>query len=146
MVAPIIIGDWKQILVTNLVTTKKKLVSNPAVIKKFQPPTLQWQKVFGHQTYDDQRIPIVTPMATKYFWSPSFPCHNVALPFTLNNVWRKKKNDGDSNISSCKNIIFIKIPKKETKILQDITTLSLIPSFKTSSNIILSSYKNRPTT
>ncbi len=39
-----------------------------------------------------------------------------------------------------------KNPLKETKILQDIITLKLISSFKTSQNIILqkSSYKNRP--
>jgi hypothetical protein len=39
-----------------------------------------------------------------------------------------------------------KSPPKETKILQDITTLQLISSFKTSQNIIFqkSSYKNRP--
>jgi hypothetical protein len=37
---------------------------------------------------------------------------------------------------------------KETKLLQNITTLSLIPSFNTSHNIIFqkSSYKNKPTT
>jgi hypothetical protein len=41
-----------------------------------------------------------------------------------------------------------KNPLKETKFLQDITTLSLIPSFNTSQNIIFkkSSYKNKPTT
>jgi hypothetical protein len=40
----------------------------------------------------------------------------------------------------------LKNPLKETKILQDITTLSLISSFNTSQNIIFqkSSYKNRP--
>jgi len=73
-------------------------------------------------------------------------CHTVALPFTLNNILKKKKNYGNSNISPCKNIIFRKSPIKETKILQDITTLSLIPSFNTSINIILSLYKNKPTT
>jgi len=70
----------------------------------------------------------------------------VALPFTLNNILKKKKNYGNSNISPCKNIIFRKSPIKETKILQDIITLSLIPSFNTSINIILSLYKNKPTT
>jgi hypothetical protein len=41
-----------------------------------------------------------------------------------------------------------KNPLKETKLLQDITTLSLIPSFNTSQNIIFqtSSHKNKPTT
>jgi len=46
----------------------------------------------------------------------------------------------NAKIESSKN------PLKETKILQDIITLKLISSFKTSQNIILqkSSYKNRP--
>jgi hypothetical protein len=41
-----------------------------------------------------------------------------------------------------------KNPLKKIKFLQDITTLSQIPSFKTSQNIIFqkSSYKNRSTT
>ncbi len=36
-------------------------------------------------------------------------CHTVALPFTLKNILRQKKNDGNSNISPCKNMIFKKI-------------------------------------
>jgi hypothetical protein len=42
--------------------------------------------------------------------------------------------------------LFIKIPLKETKILQDIITLHLISSFNTSQNIIFqkSPNKNRP--
>jgi hypothetical protein len=36
---------------------------------------------------------------------------------------QKKKNYGNSNISPCKNIIFKKSFKKETKIVQDIITL-----------------------
>jgi hypothetical protein len=35
-------------------------------------------------------------------------CHIVALPFTLKSILRQKKNYGNSNISSCKNIIFKK--------------------------------------
>jgi hypothetical protein len=36
--------------------------------------------------------------------------HTVALPFTLKGILRqKKKNYGNSNISSCKDIIFKKI-------------------------------------
>jgi hypothetical protein len=50
-------------------------------------------------------------------------CHTVALPFTLKSIFRQKKNDGNSNISPCKNIIFKKSYKKEIKILQDIITL-----------------------
>jgi hypothetical protein len=30
----------------------------------------------------------------------------VALPFILKSIFRQKKNYGNSNISSCKNIIF----------------------------------------
>jgi hypothetical protein len=39
----------------------------------------------------------------------------VALPFTLKDILRPKKNDGNSNISPCKNIIFKKNRLKETK-------------------------------
>jgi hypothetical protein len=104
-VAPIMIGNWKWILVTN-------------------------------------------PTMTKKFRSPSLRCVIMTLPFTWKNILRQKKNYGNSNISPCNNIIFKKNPLKETKLLQDITTLSLIPSFNTSQNIISikSSYKNRPTT
>jgi hypothetical protein len=49
-------------------------------------------------------------------------CHNVALPFT-SILGKRKKNDGNSNISPCKNIIFKKNPLKETQILQDVITL-----------------------
>jgi len=47
----------------------------------------------------------------------------VALPFTLKSILRQKKNDGNSNISPCKIVIFKKILYKKTKILQDIGTL-----------------------
>jgi len=40
-------------------------------------------------------------------------CHTVALPFTLKSILRqKKKNNGNSNISPCKNIIFQKSSKR----------------------------------
>jgi hypothetical protein len=35
-------------------------------------------------------------------------CHTMPLPFTLKSISRQKKNDGNSNISPCKNIIFLK--------------------------------------
>jgi hypothetical protein len=38
-------------------------------------------------------------------------CHTVALPFTLKNILRQKKNYENSNISPCKNKIF-KEPSK----------------------------------
>jgi hypothetical protein len=50
--------------------------------------------------------------------------HYMALPITLKSILRqKKKNYGNSKISPCKNMIFKKSSKKETKILQDIRTL-----------------------
>jgi hypothetical protein len=39
-------------------------------------------------------------------------CHIVALPFTLKSTLRQKKNDGNSNISPCKNIIFKKSSRR----------------------------------
>jgi hypothetical protein len=51
-------------------------------------------------------------------------CHSMALPFTLKNMLRQKKNYGNSNFSPCKNIPNLqKNHPKETKILQDIITL-----------------------
>jgi CII-binding regulator of phage lambda lysogenization HflD len=38
-------------------------------------------------------------------------CHTGALPFTLKSILGQKKNNGNSNISPCKNII----PKKSSK-------------------------------
>jgi hypothetical protein len=63
-------------------------------------------------------------------------CHTMALPFTLKNILRQKKNYGNFNISPYKNIILKKNPLKKTKIFQDITTLSFIPSSNTSQNTI----------
>ncbi len=42
-------------------------------------------------------------------------CHTVALPFTLKSIRRQKKNYGNSNISTCKNIIFKKSSKRNQK-------------------------------
>jgi hypothetical protein len=42
------------------------------------------------------------------------------LPFTLKGILRAKKNNENSNISPCKNIIFKSSSKKQAKILQDI--------------------------
>ncbi len=39
-------------------------------------------------------------------------CHTVAWPFTLKSTLREKKNYGNSNISSGKNIIFKKSSKR----------------------------------
>jgi len=46
----------------------------------------------------------------------------VALPFTLKSILRQKKNYGNSNISSCKNVFFQKSSIK-TRILQEIIIL-----------------------
>jgi hypothetical protein len=51
----------------------------------------------------------------------------VALPFTVKSILRQKKNYENSNILPCKNIIS-KNPQKETRILQDITTVESISS------------------
>jgi hypothetical protein len=69
-------------------------------------------------------------------------CVTLAMPITLKSILRQKENYGNSNISPRKNII-LKNPLKETKILQNITTLQLISSFNTRQNIIFqkSSYK-----
>jgi hypothetical protein len=89
-----------------------------------------------------------TRLATETFSSPSFWCVTMALPFTWKNILRKNKNYGNSNISPCKKKCSKKNPLKETKFFQDIITLSLIPSFNISQNIIFqkSSHKNKPTT
>jgi hypothetical protein len=52
-------------------------------------------------------------------------CVNFGLAIYIKKsiLRQKKKNYGNSNISTCKNIIFKKILLKETKILQDIITL-----------------------
>jgi hypothetical protein len=48
----------------------------------------------------------------------------VALPFTLKSILRQKKRIMETQIfDHAKNIIFKKNPLKETKFLQDITTL-----------------------
>jgi hypothetical protein len=39
--------------------------------------------------------------------------HTMALPFTLKNILRQKKNYENSNISPCKNIIFQKSSYKK---------------------------------
>ncbi len=44
-----------------------------------------------------------------------WPCHLHSKSI----LRQKKKNDGNSNISPCKNTIFKKTPVRETKILQD---------------------------
>jgi len=48
---------------------------------------------------------------------------HCGLAIYIKKYLKAKKNDENSNISPCKNIIFLKNPLKETKILQDIITL-----------------------
>jgi hypothetical protein len=76
--------------------------------------------------------------------------HTVALPSTLKSILRQKKNYENSNISPCQNIIFKKNPIKETKILQDIITLTNLKfqkfQHKPKYHLSKISYKNRPNT
>jgi hypothetical protein len=48
---------------------------------------------------------------------------HFGLAIYIKKYLKAMKNDGNSNISPCKNIIFKKNPLKETKIHQDIITL-----------------------
>jgi hypothetical protein len=49
-------------------------------------------------SFDDETLPIKN--------NKEGVCHTVALPFALKSILiRQKKNDGNSNISPCKNII-----------------------------------------
>jgi hypothetical protein len=57
-----------------------------------------------------QMVDIFWPIGTKL--EQQGVCYTVALPFTLKSIWRQKKNYGNSNISSCKNIIFEKSSKR----------------------------------
>jgi hypothetical protein len=64
-------------------------------------------------------------------------CHTVALPFTLKSILRQKNNYGKFKYFTMQKYnLQKKNPLKETKILQDITTLWLISSFNTSQNNI----------
>jgi hypothetical protein len=65
----------------------------------------------------------------------------------IEKYFRAKKNNGNSNISPCKNIVFKKSSKRNqnpSRYYNSITNLN----FNSSQNIIFkkSSYKNRPTT
>jgi hypothetical protein len=64
-----------------------------------------------------------------FSWFSLFVCGNITrgvshcgLAIYIKKYLKEEKNYGNSNISSCKNIIS-KNPLKETKILQDIITL-----------------------
>jgi hypothetical protein len=95
-------------------------VTNIVVTENFLSPILWWLKIFCHHL---------------------LVCH-YGLAIYIKKYLGQKKNYGEFNISPWKN------PLKGTKLLQNITTLSLIPSLNISQNIIFqkSSYKNRPTT
>jgi hypothetical protein len=95
-------------------------------IKKIQLLIMRWPKTFGCHMVGDWNF-LITIFSVY---------HTMAFPFTLKNILKQKKNYGNFSISLCKNIIFRKNPLYETKILQDITTLSLFPSFNTSQNIV----------
>jgi hypothetical protein len=95
-----------------------------------------WQlKNFNHQACGDRNFSIATRLAIEKISSPSFQCDTMALPFRWKNILKPKNNYGNSNISPWKNIILKKNHLKETKFLQDITILLLIPSFYTNQNM-----------
>jgi hypothetical protein len=79
----------------------------------------------------------------KIFSHNLFGCH-YGLVIYIREYLKATKIYGNSNISPYKNIIFKKNPFKKTKFLQDITTLSLIPSFNISQNIIFQKSSSRP--
>jgi hypothetical protein len=65
-----------------------------------------------------------TQSEASWFSGSQRMCHTMALPFCVKkSILMQKKNYGNSNMLACKNIIFKKSSKKETKILQDIITL-----------------------
>ncbi len=70
------------------------------------------------------------------------------LPFTLKSFLRQKKNYGNSNISSCKSIIFKKSSRRNKNPWGYYNSITNLLSFNTSQNIIFQkpSYKNRPIT
>jgi len=74
-------------------------------------------------------------------------CHIVALPFTLEQILRQKKNYGNPNISSCKHIIFKKSFKRNQNPSRHYNSITSL-KFHTSQNIIFqkSSYENKPIT
>jgi hypothetical protein len=60
------------------------------------------------------KVKLLSPkivMGTHRTQNKVWVCHTLALPFTLKRILRQKKNYGNSNISSCKNIIFKKSSK-----------------------------------
>jgi hypothetical protein len=148
---PIMIGNQKWISITN-----------PVVIKMFSSPTLWWLRNFNRQACDDQKLSftnhatieiyqknsIASHVATKNFWLPhgwwlkNFNHHLLGVLHYGISIYIKiyikgKEKLWNFNISLCKNIIFRKNPLNDTKILQDITTLSLVPSFNESQSIVL---------
>jgi hypothetical protein len=72
--------------------------------------------------------------------------HTMALSIYIKKYVKTKKRIMKTQIFHHAKIESSKNHLKETKILQDITTLKLISSFNTSQNIIFqkSSYKKRP--
>jgi hypothetical protein len=60
--------------------------------------------IFGHVKYGQgqQAVELIQQRV----------CHTVALPFTVKSILRQKKKYRNSNISPCKNVIFIKSSMK----------------------------------
>jgi hypothetical protein len=74
---------------------------------------------------------------------PSYPkqgvCRTLALPFTLKRILRQKKNYGNSNISSCKNIVFKKSSKRNKNPSRYYNSTT---NLKVSTQAKISSFKN----
>jgi len=104
----------------------------------FRLPLLPLIEIFNHQTYGDQ----------KHFVAIFLVCHFGHAIYMKKYLKAKKEIWKLQYFTMQKYNIQKHNPLKNTKLLQDIIILSLIPSFSTSQNIILqkSSHKNRPPT
>jgi len=54
----------------------------------------------------------ICPLQMPRHFKKQSGCHTVALPFPIRSILRQKKDYGNSNVSSCKNIIFKKSSKR----------------------------------
>jgi len=104
----------------------------------FQSPILQQPKFFYHWTCGDRKFSIAIFLV----------CH-CGLAIYMKKYLKGKEKLWKFQYFTMQKYNFKKNNSlKETKLLQDITTLSLIPSFNISQNIIFqkSSHKNKNTT
>jgi hypothetical protein len=104
----------------------------------FWSPILRRPKTFGCQTYGDQKFSLAIFLV----------CH-CGLAIFMKKYLKEKKELWKFQYFTMQKYNLKKTnPLKETKFFQNITTLSLIPNFNISHNIIFqkSLHKNRPTT